>query len=89
MTENSGSDRRHQVSIPNRDFRKFQHECTDLGVSVLLLVSIPNRDFRKFQRHPLYFLYYCKVKFQSLIGILGNFNFLPAATPPWLLCFNP
>ncbi len=36
------------VSIPNRDFRKFQL-ASKLYPKATIYVSIPNRDFRKFQ----------------------------------------
>ncbi len=61
------------VSIPNRDFRKFQPQCSYHWMTSQPPVSIPNRDFRKFQLLSQIVERNARL-FQSLIGILGNFN---------------
>ena len=75
------------VSIPNRDFGGFQ-----LNICSIILppgfVSIPNRDFGGFQQVIEFFLN-PKLKFQSLIGILVDFNFVLNHFDKPLVSFNP
>ena len=65
-----------QVSIPQRDFREFRVEEFLENQSVMF-VSIPQRDFREFRasRKTVHLIVH---QFQSLKGILGNFEKITA-----------
>ena len=73
---------RYHVSIPHRDFSRFQHdEASDRRAS--WRVSIPHRDFSRFQQFKGGSTAGRHCPFQSLIGILADFNALsPVRTAP-------
>ncbi|PPT09136.1 Epoxyqueuosine (oQ) reductase QueG [Geitlerinema sp. FC II] len=77
-----------EVSIPQRDFGEFQLE-TGWGFTSNQAVSIPQRDFGEFQlavKTPVPTL---TDSFQSLKGILVNFNGDRLRTGNLQGCFNP
>ncbi|PPT09102.1 hypothetical protein CKA32_001440 [Geitlerinema sp. FC II] len=53
------------------------------------MVSIPQRDFGEFQPHNRTKWFPSFQKFQSLKGILVNFNFSRGGFRPVESCFNP
>ncbi len=62
------------VSIPDRDFNRFQRTRYALVTpGAGDVVSIPDRDFNRFQLKAAQVLF-CNFSFQSLIGILIDFN---------------
>ncbi len=63
------------VSIPDRDFSGFPVGSDALHL-VAPHVSIPDRDFSGFPELCLMLLRIVDIEFQSLIGILVDFQFL-------------
>ena len=75
------------VSIPQRDFGEFQQYVVRFQI-VKNGVSIPQRDFGEFQPEEIEGVDHRQV-FQSLKGILVNFNQSLQIKPSRRFCFNP